>query len=61
MTTTNGVKGARLLEGFRGRSAPDVDALTETLVRVSHLAVNLEEKLAELDINPLMVLPAGQA
>ena len=54
------VKGAKLLRGFRGRPAADVDALADTLVRVSHLAVHLEGTLAELDINPLMVLPAGQ-
>jgi acetyltransferase len=53
------VKGARLLRGFRGRPAADVDALAETLVNVSHLAVHLEGHVAELDINPLMVLPAG--
>jgi succinyl-CoA synthetase beta subunit len=29
-------------------------------VRVSHLAVHLEGKLAELDINPLVVMPKGQ-
>ena len=28
--------------------------------RVSHLALHLEGHLAELDINPLMVLPLGQ-
>jgi acetyltransferase len=54
------VKGARLLQGFRGRPAADLEALEDTLVRVSHLAVHLEEHLAELDINPLMVLPSGQ-
>ena len=54
------VKGARLLQGFRGRPAADVEALADTLVRVSHLAMHLEGHLAELDINPLMVLPAGQ-
>ena len=54
------VKGVRLLQGFRGRPAADIDALAETLVRVSHLAVHLEGTLAELDINPLLVLPAGQ-
>ena len=53
------VKGSRLLHGFRGRPAADLDALANTLVRVSHLAVHLEGKLAEMDINPLMVLPAG--
>ena len=56
----NEVKGARLLEGFRGRPAADIDALIETLVNVSNLGAQLEGSLAELDINPLMVLPAGQ-
>ena len=54
------VKGARLLQGFRGRPAADLEALADTLVRVSHLAMHLEGHLAELDINPLMVLPSGQ-
>jgi acetyltransferase len=54
------VKGAKLLRGFRGRPAADLDALAETLVRVSRMAVHLEGTLAELDINPLAVLPEGQ-
>ena len=53
------VKGARLLQGFRGRAAADVAALADTLVCVSHLAEHMEGHLAELDLNPLMVLPAG--
>lgn len=57
---TEEVKGARLLRGFRGRPPADLDALADTLVRVSHLAVHLQGTLGELDINPLMVLPAGQ-
>src|SRR4030095_13859676 len=54
------VKGAKLLRGFRVKPPADVDALADALVRVSHLGVQLEGRLAELDINPLMVLPAGQ-
>lgn len=54
------VKGAKLLQGFRGNPACDVDALADVLVKVSHLAVNLNGLLAELDINPLLVLPKGQ-
>ena len=54
------VKGARLLEGFRGLPAADIDALADTLVRVSQMAAQLDGSLAELDINPLMVLPKGQ-
>jgi putative transcriptional regulator len=41
------------------RSAADLEALADTLVRVSYLAMHLEGHLAELDINPLMVLPSG--
>ena len=51
------VKGARVLHGFRGRPVADVEALTQALVHVSHLAVQLDGRLAELDINPLLVLP----
>ena len=54
-----GVKGSRLLDGFRGRPPADAAALAETLVRVSHLGAQLEGSLVELDINPLMVLPVG--
>jgi len=54
------VKGARLLRGFRGRPTGDVEALEDTLVRVSHLGVQMEGHLAALDINPLMVRPAGR-
>ena len=54
------VKGARLLQGFRGAPPCDLDALADALVRVSQMAVRLEGYLAELDINPLMALPAGQ-
>jgi acetyltransferase len=54
------VKGAKLLQGFRGRPRADIEALAKTLVQVSHLAVNLEGKLSELDLNPLMALPEGR-
>ncbi|UCC63641.1 MAG: acetate--CoA ligase family protein, partial [Anaerolineae bacterium] len=52
--------GARLLQGFRGRPAADIDALAEALVRISQLAVDLGDLLSALEINPLMVLPKGQ-
>jgi hypothetical protein len=54
------VKGARLLQGFRGRPAADLEALADSLVRMSYLATHIEGHLAELDINPLMVMPSGQ-
>jgi acyl-CoA synthetase (NDP forming) len=54
------VKGATLLRGFRGKPAADIDALATALVGISRMAVQLEGQLAELDVNPLMVLPAGE-
>jgi acyl-CoA synthetase (NDP forming) len=54
------VRGARLLRGYRGRLPADIDALAETLVDVSQLGVHLQSEIAELDINPLMVLPEGE-
>jgi len=53
-------RGVRLLQGFRGRPPADVDALADALVRLSQLAVDLGDLIVALDINPLMVLPAGQ-
>ena len=54
------VRGSRLLHGFRGQPKADVEALVDTLVCVSDLAINLEGVIDELDINPLAVLPDGQ-
>jgi acyl-CoA synthetase (NDP forming) len=53
-------RGARLLQGFRGRPPADVDALVDAVVRLSQLAVDLGDLIAALDVNPLMVLPKGQ-
>ena len=57
------VKGARVLQGYRGQPPADVDALVDVLLQVSNLATALyedgEASLAELDINPLAVLPQG--
>ena len=53
------VRGSRLLHGFRGQPKGDLDALVDTLVKVSDLAVHLDGVIEELDINPLAVLPEG--
>lgn len=53
-------RGAILLRGFRGSPPADVAALADALVRLSWLAADLGDLLAALEINPLMVLPAGQ-
>jgi acyl-CoA synthetase (NDP forming) len=53
------VKCFKLLQGARGRPAADIAALREALLRVSALAIDLKDELAELDINPLFVMPEG--
>lgn len=50
----------KMLAGFRGRPAADVDALVDTMVNVSRLAVWERDRIVSLDINPLAVLPKGQ-
>jgi len=52
------VKSARLLDGYRGGPAGDIDALEETLLRVSALVEALPE-VAEFDLNPVKVLEPG--
>ncbi len=54
------IKGAALLSGYRGRPVLDTDALAEVLVRVSLLIADHADRIAEIDINPLFVRPAGQ-
>jgi len=53
------VRSARLLRGLRGAAPADRAALAAAIVRVGQLAADHPE-IAELDINPLLVLPAGE-
>ena len=48
-----------MLDGYRGKPAADKEALAQTLVAVSNMAMALAPRLKEMDINPLFVGPAG--
>jgi acyl-CoA synthetase (NDP forming) len=48
------LKGAALFNGFRGGGAVDLDRLADVLVRVSELAADQQDLIAELDINPVI-------
>jgi acetyl coenzyme A synthetase (ADP forming)-like protein len=52
-------KAGRLLTGFRGLVEADVEAVVDTILRLSQLALDFPE-IAEVEINPLLVLPKGQ-
>jgi acyl-CoA synthetase (NDP forming) len=54
------VKGHALLVGARGRPVCDTEALADALCRLSALAIDLKDGLAELDINPLFVFAEGK-
>ncbi|MHC0433649.1 acetate--CoA ligase family protein [Streptomyces sp. O3] len=54
------LRGRALLDGVRGAPPVDVEALVEVVLRVQRMALELDDELAELDVNPLMVLPRGQ-
>ncbi len=53
-----GIKGIRLLRGFRGEPPSDIEAIETSLTRLSQLVTDFPE-IEEMDINPLIVLPTG--
>jgi len=53
------LKTFELLNGYRGGPRYDIEALEQLLLRVSGLVVDIHE-IAELDLNPVILLPEGQ-
>jgi acetyltransferase len=54
------VRGKRLLEGVRGKSPMDREALIKAILSLSRMLVE-NPRITELDINPLLVLEHGAA
>jgi acyl-CoA synthetase (NDP forming) len=54
------LKVARLIAGYRGRPEGDREAVIEAVLAIAAFAEARRGRLAELDVNPLMVLPRGQ-
>jgi acetyltransferase len=55
---TDEIKAAPMLRGARGRTPADLDAVVETIQRVSQLVTDFPA-ITELDINPLVAAPDG--
>jgi acyl-CoA synthetase (NDP forming) len=54
-----GIRGYRLLEGYRGHAPADVRAIEQVLLRVSRMVEDISE-IRELDLNPLFAFAPGQ-
>jgi acyl-CoA synthetase (NDP forming) len=54
------LKGAKVFSGVRGAPPADLDALADMAARLSWLALDLGERIAEFDLNPVMVMPRGE-
>ncbi|MCK6449432.1 MAG: acetate--CoA ligase family protein [Alphaproteobacteria bacterium] len=50
---------AKVLAGIRGRPALDAKAAADVISRLSFLAVDLGDRLVDLEVNPLMLRRAG--
>jgi hypothetical protein len=54
------LKLGKLLAGFRGRPACDVDALVAAVCRFGDVFLRHRAVLSDLEINPLIVRPVGK-
>jgi len=54
------IQGKALLDGLRGQPPRDREALVSILMKLSRLAVELSDEIAELDINPLVLYAGGE-
>jgi acetyltransferase len=53
-------RAGRLLQGYRGASAGDTDAVLAAMLALGRLAHDLGDRIESIDINPFVALPAGQ-
>ncbi len=53
------IKTYPLLSGYRGQKPVAVEAIADTIVRISQLAVDFPE-IKEMDINPFMAFPSAE-
>ena len=54
------LKAAPLLNGFRGAANADIAALAQLIAQISVLAAQYAGEISEIEINPVLVHPAGQ-
>jgi acetyl-CoA synthetase len=57
-TALQGLKSWPLLNGYRGKAPGDVEALIDAVSAIAAYAKAHADRLLELDVNPILVLPA---
>lgn len=53
------LKGAKMLQGYRGNPKGDIDAFVDAIVKISALACEHGNQMREMDINPIFVYEKG--
>jgi len=56
----DGLRVSRLLAGYRGRPAGDVEALVAAVLALAQAIERDADRIAEIDVNPLIVRPVGR-
>lgn len=51
------LKGYKLLQGYRGAPAADLDAVCDAIARISEFAADHADRVEEIDVNPLLARP----
>ena len=54
LSMVNSLKGRPLITGYRGSSGVDMEVLTHLMVNFSYLMMDLEKKVASIDLNPVL-------
>jgi len=52
------IKGFPLLDGYRGKPKADLDAIVDTLMKISDLVVKYDQ-IYEMDLNPVFIYENG--
>jgi acyl-CoA synthetase (NDP forming) len=52
------IKGFPILDGYRGKPKADIDAIVNTLLKISNLVTEYEE-INEMDLNPVFIYEKG--
>jgi len=53
------LRGFKLLQGYRGTPAADLDAACDAIARISEFAADHADEVEEIDVNPLLARPDG--